>query len=189
MKVYTGTGDGGKTSLFSGERIVKSHARIEAYGDVDELNAVVGSLAAVLPQHPDAQDLKDQLAQIQCDLFSVGALLATSLESPSAAHLKPMTREHYQRLEYQIDAIQPLLTELNAFILPGGHPSAAWAHMARTVCRRVERRVVRLASTQELIDAGRQGMMIYLNRLSDYFFVLARYCNHLAGVEDEIWRG
>ncbi len=189
MKVYTGTGDGGKTSLFSGERIVKSDARIEAYGDVDELNSVVGSLAAVLPQHPDARDLKSQLTQIQSDLFNVGALLATTPESPSADHLKPMSQEHYRRLERQIDAMQPHLSELNAFILPGGHPSAAWAHMARTVCRRVERRVVILAASQALIDNGRKEMLVYLNRLSDYFFVVARYCNHMAGVEDEIWRG
>jgi cob(I)alamin adenosyltransferase len=189
MKVYTGTGDGGKTSLFSGERIVKSDARIEAYGDVDELNAVVGSLTAVLPKHPGAQELKQNLAQIQSDLFTVGALLATTPQSPSAGKLKPMTQEHFQRLEHQIDVMQSQLPDLTAFILPGGHFSAAWAHMARTVSRRVERRVVKLAASQKLVETGSREMLIYLNRLSDYLFVLARYCNHLVGVKDDIWHG
>ena len=189
MKVYTGTGDGGKTSLFSGERIVKSDARIEAYGDVDELNAVVGSVAAALPQHPDAQGLKHQLAHIQSELFKVGALLATTPNSPSAGHLNPLTQEHCRRLEHQIDTMLARLSALNTFILPGGHPSAAWSHMARTVCRRAERRIVKLAESQGLIENGGQEMLVYLNRLSDYFFVLARYCNHLDGVEDEICCG
>jgi cob(I)alamin adenosyltransferase len=189
MKVYTGTGDSGKTSLLSGERIAKSDARIEAYGDVDELNAVVGSVVAALPRHADAQDLGLQLTQVQSDLFQVGALMATTPDSPSAGHLAPLTTEHSQRLEKQIDAMQARLDTLNAFILPGGHPSAAWSHVARTVCRRAERRVVKLAESNDLIIDGSQEMLVYLNRLSDYFFVLARYCNHLAGVEDELWRG
>lgn len=189
MKVYTGTGDGGKTSLFSGERIAKSDARIDAYGDVDELNAVVGSVAAALPDHPEAKALEQQLTQIQVDLFQMGALLATAPDSPSADSLKPLSDEHSRRLEHQIDAMQSKLSTLNAFILPGGHPAAAGAHVARTVCRRVERRVVLLAGADQLIKMGLEEMLVYINRLSDYFFVLARYCNHLAGVEDVLWRG
>lgn len=100
-----------------------------------------------------------------------------------------MTAEHSKRLERQIDAMQAPLEELNAFILPGGHPAAAWSHMARTICRRAERRVVQLAASKDLIPTGLNELLIYLNRLSDYFFVLARYCNHLAGVEDERWQG
>jgi len=189
LKVYTGTGDGGKTSLFSGERIEKYDARIEAYGDLDELNAVVGSIVAVLPRHPDSQGLRSQLVKIQSELFQVGALLATSPESPAAAHLSPMTSEQGQRLEEQIDAMGARLDTLNSFIIPGGHPSAAASHIARTVCRRVERRVVKLVSFKAVITEGLEAMMVYLNRLSDYFFVLARYCNHLAGVADELCQG
>jgi len=189
MKVYTGTGDSGKTSLFSGERIAKSDARIEAYGDVDELNAATGSVAASLPRQAGAEDLKLQLVQIQSDLFQVGALLATTPNSPSAGRLKPITDAHIKRLEDQIDALQARLDQLNAFILPGGHPSAAWSHMARTICRRAERRGGRLMHSQEAAEDGSTEMLVYLNRLSDYFFVLARYCNRLAGGAEEIWRG
>lgn len=189
MKVYTGTGDRGKTSLFSGERLAKTDDRIEAYGDVDELNAVIGSVAASLPQHSDATQLRMQLTYIQSDLFQVGAVLATTADSPSFDHLKPLTAENSQWLEKRIDAMENRLETLNAFILPGGHPSAAWSHMARTICRRTERRVVKLFTSQELMENGSQEILVYLNRLSDYFFMLARYCNHLAGIEDEIWRG
>jgi cob(I)alamin adenosyltransferase len=189
MKVYTGTGDGGKTSLFSGERIAKSDARIEAYGDLDELNAVVGSIVATLPRHPASRELTSQLVKIQSDLFQVGALLATSPGSPAADHLAPVKAEQGQWLEDRIDAMDTRLDRLNAFILPGGHPAAAWSHMARTVCRRAERRVVKLASSGALIQDGLEEMLVYLNRLSDYFFVLARYCNHLAGVTDTLWQG
>ena len=189
MKVYTGTGDGGKTGLFSGERIEKSDARIEAYGDLDELNAVVGSVVAALPKHAESQELRSHLVKIQADLFQVGALLATSPKSPAAAHLSPVSAEQVQRLEDQIDALDARLDALNSFIIPGGHPSAAASHVARTVCRRVERRVVKLASSNAVISEGLEEMLMYLNRLSDYFFVVARYCNHLAGVADELWQG
>ena len=189
MKVYTGTGDGGKTSLFSGVRIDKSDARVAAYGDVDELNAVVGAVRSALPENDRTPELAAQLMQIQSDLFQVGALLATTPSSPSSAHLKSIDKDHIRRLEEWIDFMEDRLTSLNAFVLPGGHPSAAWAHMARTVCRRAERRVVHLAATHNLIENSAGEMLVYLNRLSDYFFVVARYCNHLAGVEDEQWRG
>jgi cob(I)alamin adenosyltransferase len=184
MKIYTGTGDGGKTSLFSGERIAKDDARIEAYGAVDELNAVVGALLAALPEGPQRAEIERQLTRVQSDLFHVGAWLATTPGSPSAGHLPPLTPEPGERLEKEIDAMQAQLPELNAFILPGGHPAAAWAHMARTVCRRAERRAVVLAAG----SASTENLLVYLNRLSDYFFVLARYCNRLAGVEDALWR-
>jgi cob(I)alamin adenosyltransferase len=189
MKAYTGAGDSGKTSLFSGERIAKNEDRIEAYGNVDELNAVIGSMAASLPRHSDATQLRMQLNSIQSDLFQVGAVLATTPDSPSINHLRPLTFEHSRWLEKRIDAMDDRLETLNAFILPGGHPSAAWSHMARTVCRRTERRVVKLFTSEQLMVTGYQEILVYLNRLSDYFFVLARYCNHLAGIEDEIWRG
>jgi cob(I)alamin adenosyltransferase len=189
MKIYTGTGDGGRTSLFSGERILKDDARIEAYGAVDELNAIVGALMAALPDSPHISAVKTQLSQIQSDLFHVGAWLATTPDSPSANHLTPLTADHGKRLERQVDAMQADLEELRSFILPGGHPSAGWAHLARTVCRRAERRAVTLAATQSEKSDQTENVMVYLNRLSDYFFVLARYCNHLAGIQDVIWRG
>ncbi len=189
MKIYTGTGDSGKTSLFSGERIPKNHARIEAYGAVDELNAIVGALMAALPRCPQKSQLKAQLAQIQSDLFHAGAWLATTPESPSTAQLTPLTANQGQRLEKQMDAMQDQLDELKAFVMPGGHPSAAVAHMARTVCRRAERRAVALAAAQTAKSENTENLLVYLNRLSDYFFVAARYCNHIAGVKDEIWRG
>ena len=189
MKIYTGTGDSGKTSLFSGERILKDHARIEAYGAVDELNAVVGTLTASLPESPEKNEIRSQLDRIQSDLFHVGAWLATTPESPSAARLTPMTATRSQWLEKLMDRMQDGLAELRSFILPGGHPSAGWAHMARTVCRRAERRAVALAAAQSSISEPMENVLVYLNRLSDYFFVLARYCNHLAGIEDIVWRG
>jgi cob(I)alamin adenosyltransferase len=189
MKIYTATGDKGRTSLFSGERIVKDDARIEAYGAVDELNAIIGALMAALPDPPQEGGLHGQLMRIQSDLFQVGAWLATTPDSPSTSHLPPMSSDSWQRLEKQIDAIQSELGELNAFILPGGHPSAGWAHIARTVCRRAERRVVTLAALPGTVSSSIKNILVYLNRLSDYFFVLARYCNHLAGVREITWHG
>ncbi len=187
MKIYTGSGDAGKTSLFSGERLSKSDARVEAYGDVDELNAAVGAVLAALPSGSAAKALKTQLHQIQSDLFQVGVWLATTTESPLAGGLCPFTQAPVQRLEKQIDAMQAGLEELKSFILPGGHPAAAWAHMARTICRRAERKVVVLARQQGLAD-GAAHVLPYLNRLSDYCFVLARKCNQMADVPDMIWR-
>lgn len=189
MKIYTATGDRGKTSLFSGERIAKDDARIEAYGAVDELNAIIGALMAALPETPQKAELHGQLSRIQSDLFQVGAWLATVPDSPSTAHLPPMTSESWQRLEKRIDEIQSELIPLNAFILPGGHPSAGWAHVARTVCRRAERRAAALVAVSGTGAASMENILVYMNRLSDYFFVLARYCNHLAGVEEITWHG
>ena len=189
MKIYTSTGDKGSTSLFSGERIAKDDARIEAYGAVDELNAIVGALMGALPETPQKPELHDQLSRIQSDLFQVGAWLATTPDSPSTAHLAPVTPDNWQGLEQLINAIQSELGELNGFILPGGHSSAAWAHIARTVCRRAERRVVSLTALSGIIPASVKNILIYLNRLSDYFFVLARYCNHQVHIKEITWHG
>lgn len=189
MKIYTGTGDSGKTSLFSGERALKNDARIEAYGALDELNAIVGALMAALPQCPEQGRVKQQLTRIQSDLFHVGAWLATTPGSPAAGHLTPLTADKNQWLEQRMDAMQDRLDDLKAFILPGGHASATWAHLARTVCRRAERRAVTLVASVTAPSNDMENLLIYLNRLSDYFFVLARYCNHLAGVKEAIWQG
>ena len=188
MKIYTGTGDRGKTSLFSGERVSKASERIEAYGDLDELNSIIGALIATLP--PEHTDLVDELQHIQADLFDLSALLATTADSPSMNQLKSYSRERFDVLEKAIDARQKVLTELKGFILPGGHLTAAWSHIARTVCRRTERHVVSFLEKTfrgEIPDQYRNAQ-IYLNRLSDYLFVIARYCNHLLGTSEKLWK-
>lgn len=188
MKIYTGSGDRGKTSLFSGERVTKSHERIEAYGDVDELNSVLGAIVASLPE--EETNLIQEIQNIQSDLLHVGAWLATTSESPSLKLIEEITDDHINALEQAIDRMDEKLPPLKDFILPGGHISAAWAHLARTICRRAERHVVRLAATPEenkLTDQLR-GVLVFINRLSDYLFVLARYCNRIRGVPDTVWK-
>ena len=185
MKIYTGTGDQGKTSLFSGERISKGNDRIAAYGDVDELNSTLGALAAAAPD--SAPEIRTEIEQIQSTLFQVGAWLATDSESPSKDALKDMSENEWKALEAAIDRMEQDLPPLSGFILPGGHTAAAWAHVARTVCRRAERNVVALSDNTGTPDAL-QPVLVYLNRLSDYLFVLARYCNFLMGIADIPWK-
>lgn len=188
MKIYTKTGDRGKTSLLSGERMFKDQVRIRAYGEVDELNAVIGALASSLL--PGAGQAADDLKQIQSRLFDVGAWLATVPGSEAQSRLKPVTDEYSRQLETRIDAMESQLPELRAFILPGGHPSASWAHIARTVCRRAERTVIELVrqeSTPESPEDRLAPIIAYLNRLSDYFFVLARFLNNQADMADVVW--
>jgi cob(I)alamin adenosyltransferase len=185
MKVYTGTGDRGKTSLFSGERVGKADLRIAAYGDVDELNAGIGAVVAALPV--EATALAAALQAIQGELFELGAWLATTPASGASAQLPPFDGERATDLEKAMDALDAKLPELKAFILPGGHPAAAMAHVARTVCRRTERQVLRL-SEAEGTAAVPASALLYLNRLSDYLFVCARFCNHLCGVADLPWQ-
>ncbi len=187
MKIYTGTGDGGKTSLFSGERIAKNDDRIEAYGAVDELNSLIGAVAASLPAVPEAEDAKEKLTKIQSDLFRVGAMLATTENSTASTYLQPIELQDSQWLEEQMDKMQSGLPDLTAFILPGGHTSAAWSHVARTVCRRAERRLIPLMGQTYLSDESCDRLLKYINRLSDYLFVFARHCNLLAGLEDKVW--
>ncbi|MFC1824620.1 cob(I)yrinic acid a,c-diamide adenosyltransferase [Thermodesulfobacteriota bacterium] len=188
MKIYTEAGDRGRTGLFSGERVPKSHLRIEAYGDVDELNAVLGLLIAGL----DRKDFKltEELHKIQSDLLHIGAWLSTTPGSPNISALKEIGEDDVNELEAAIDRFEKDLPDLNHFILPGGHFTAAWAHVARTVCRRAERHVVRL-SIEDKNNGKREGeyrgVIIFLNRLSDYFFMLARHLNHVEGVEEALW--
>lgn len=191
MKIYTKSGDQGRSSLLSGERVPKNHIRIKAYGEVDELNSVIGALASVLPSGTDP--LPAQLETIQSDLFTVGAWLAATPDSPVTAQLTALGDEQTQRLEAYIDALDAEMPELKAFILPGGHPAAAWAHIARTVCRRAERCVIDLlesfpAGEQDNHSAVLAPVLVYLNRLSDYLFVAARYCNQACGRKDIVWR-
>jgi cob(I)alamin adenosyltransferase len=188
VKIYTGTGDRGKTSLFSGERVAKNNDHIETYGDIDELNSVIGALLASLRDIDD--QLVDELKQIQSNLFAVSAWLATSPGSAVTQTLQPLSDDPAKRLERAVDRIDAGLPPLKQFILPGGHPTAAWAHIARTVCRRAERRLVALTASQThgADDGNYQHALVFLNRLSDYFFVLARHLNKVQRVEDITWQ-
>lgn len=166
---------------------MKNLERVEAYGDVDELNSFIGALCGNLPQ--DDPHLAGTLQRIQSDLLHIGAWLATSPASPRLAGLRSIRAADVRSLETAMDTLEPELAPLTGFILPGGHAAACWAHVARTVCRRAERHVVKLAA-EYLEDGERQQLrhiIAYLNRLSDYLFVLARYCNHHAGIPDILW--
>jgi cob(I)alamin adenosyltransferase len=186
-RIYTGTGDRGKTSLFSGERVPKSLERVETYGDVDELNSILGILVSTLPE--DLLEFSEEIQRFQSDLLHVGAWLATTPDSPFSAELMEISDEQIAWLEEAIDRMEEKLPALRSFIIPGGHHSAACAHMARTICRRAERHVVRLiAEGHESNTESLRGVIVFLNRLSDYLFVFARYCNLMMGVPDTLWK-
>jgi len=189
MKIYTGSGDGGRTSLFSGERVAKDHVRVQAYGDMDELNSLLGALISVLGGK--TRRFRDPLERIQADLFSAGARLASTATAPEALPPDLEWPSRSAELERSIDALQSGLPPLDAFILPGGHPASASAHVARAVCRRVERRVVTLAAglPSRGSAGGMEGLLVFLNRLSDYLFVLARAINHIEGIPERTWQG
>jgi cob(I)alamin adenosyltransferase len=184
MKVYTRGGDAGETSLFGGRRVSKDAPRVEAYGDVDELNAVVGLARAELAD----PDLGAQLERIQSSLFDLGSELATPDIDARERKGKPAPRvsdADAEELERWIDAFDLELEPLASFILPGGTRAAALLHLARTVCRRAERRVISLAALEPIAPTP----VKYLNRLSDYLFTAARAANHRAGVAEPKWVG
>jgi cob(I)alamin adenosyltransferase len=182
-KIYTKTGDTGDTGLFGGGRVGKDHPRVEAYGDIDELNAVLGMARSVemMPR------IDEVLVPIQRDLFALGALLAT----PNPAKMREQLAkarvddDRIAQLERAIDNGEEELEPLKAFIIPGGTPKAAALHVARTVCRRAERRVVHLR--RDSANEIPQLVVIYLNRLSDLLFVLARVANRRAGAGEVTW--
>ena len=179
-RIYTRTGDTGETGLFGGGRVAKDDVRVEAYGAVDELNAVIG---AALAQVSDAT-IAERLGVIQADLFALGAHLATPPRPGRAApHLPALPDARAAHMEQWIDEADNELPPLRAFILPGGGGGGAALHHARTVCRRAERRVVTLAGLQEVDPA----IVVYLNRLSDLLFALARLATHRAGDTDVRW--
>ena len=179
MRIYTRHGDDGTTQLLGPGRVPKSNVRVAAYGAVDETNAVLGIVLTLLL---DA-DLVEELTQVQADLFTVGSELATPADQVSTA-LPKVPSEWVRRIEAWIDAYESALTPLQNFIIPGGTPAAAYLHLARCVCRRAERDVVRLRQSQPVSDA----LLTYLNRLSDYLFVVARVANARAGFADVPWR-
>ena len=181
MNIYTRTGDRGDTGLFGGGRVPKDDPRVEAYGDVDELNAALG-LARAIELMPRIDEV---LVPLQRDLFAIGALLATPDRDKMHEQLAKarVDEGRVAELEAAIDAGEAELEPLRAFILPGGTPKAAALHVARTVCRRAERRVVALAHAVEIP----QLVVMYLNRLSDLLFVLARVANRRAGAGEVTW--
>lgn len=180
MKIYTKTGDKGDTSLFGGQRVPKDALRIEAYGTVDELNSVLGIVRA---DNGD-QEIDAILEHVQNELFELGADLATP-RSLEKRQVKRIEMKDVQELERILDGLEGHLKPLRKFILPGGSPVAARVHFARTVCRRAERIIVRLSRNEDIGEA----VIIYLNRLSDLLFVLARYSNHKANIAEVKWRG
>ncbi len=177
MKLYTRTGDQGQTSVI-GKRVAKDDVRVEAYGTVDEANAVVGEAISRIDREKHG-DLVQQLTEIQHELFDCGGDLAIAQPDPEKYPFK-MTQEKVERLEKWIDQHTAEAPEIKRFILPGGHPASAALHLARTVVRRAERRVIRLAKDEPVNDA----VIKYLNRLSDYMFAAARVINHREGVGD-----
>ena len=179
VKIYTKTGDAGETSLFGNSRVSKADPRVDAYGEVDEVNACLGAaLAAGL-----GDDIAAVLTTVQKDLFAVGARLADpSSRIADRVTKAAVTAERIERLERTIDRLETELAPLRRFILPGGSPAGALLHLARTVCRRAERRVVALGA-----DSVEPGVIIYLNRLSDLLFVMARAVNHRAGIPETEW--
>jgi cob(I)alamin adenosyltransferase len=181
MKIYTKTGDGGETALFGGGRVAKDHPRVAAYGDVDELNSVIGVIRATEP----AALFDPLLESIQRDLFSIGGHLATPDPERVTKALEKATLspERVSEFERAMDEADRELPPLRAFVLPAGTPKASALHLARTTCRRAERSVVHLAQSDEVPAL----FLIYLNRLSDLLFTLARLANHRAGVGDVTW--
>jgi len=181
MKIYTKTGDAGETGLFGGGRVAKDHSRVQAYGDVDELNSALGVVRATQPVH-----FMDPLFEgIQRDLFALGGHLATPDPERvrQALEKAALTETRVAEFERTIDEADRELPPLTAFVLPAGTPKAAALHLARTVCRRAERSVVRLSHEAAVPEL----FLVYLNRLSDLLFALARLANHRDGAGDVTW--
>jgi cob(I)alamin adenosyltransferase len=182
MKIYTKTGDKGETSLFTGDRVSKTSIRVHAYGTVDELNSWVGLLCATI-KHKDITKL---LTKIQNELFDLGADLATPSKKAKGKRQKEVPRisdNQIEQLEKWIDLYQEELPPLQHFVLPGGSLPASYLHLARCVCRRAERWVVQIMEKEEIS----LNTLIYLNRLSDLLFVLARVVNHRSKIKEPIW--
>lgn len=180
MKVYTKTGDKGQTSLVGGQRVSKCCERLESYGTVDELNSHIGVLITYCSDDKD----KDFLVDVQGKLFVVGGYLATDNSQREIRQGNIVTTEMVEEVEHEIDRLQELLPPLKLFILPGGSRAASYAHVCRTVCRRAERCILRLVETGAEVD---DNVTAYVNRLSDYLFVLARKLNVDNDTNDIVW--
>ena len=179
LKIYTKTGDKGQTSLIGGTRLPKHHIRIEAYGTVDELNSHLGLLRDVIADN----NTKNFLISIQDRLFTMGSHLAADPEK-NKMQLPPLYEEDIVQLENAIDEIDAVVPEMKSFVLPGGHTFVSYCHIARCVCRRAERTVLRLAEIEKLDEIHSK----YLNRLSDYLFMLSRWLSHELNAEEIPWK-
>ncbi|MNJ98566.1 Cob(I)yrinic acid a,c-diamide adenosyltransferase [compost metagenome] len=182
-KIYTRTGDKGNTRLVDGSCVEKFNPRVEAYGTVDEVNSFIGVARSYLQQVPEVRALDALLEKIQNELFNIGSLLATEKDEVFKM-LHPINDEHVKHLERHIDSLTSELPELRNFILPAGHPVAAHLHVARTMCRRSERRSAEIAVKDERYSMTLQ----YLNRLSDLLFVMARWVNLKTGQTEVLWK-
>jgi cob(I)alamin adenosyltransferase len=181
LKIYTKTGDKGTTSLIGGTKVSKSHIRIESYGTVDELNSWVGLIIDQLTDQPS----RDTLREVQDRLFTIGSSLACDPEKEPKLKIPDLKDSDVMRLEKEIDRMNEVLPEMKSFVLPGGVTAASYAHVARCVCRRAERVCVAMLDEGMEID----GLVLqYLNRLSDYLFVIARYIVHIHGAEEIKWK-
>ncbi len=190
MKIYTKTGDKGKTSLIGGTKVPKSHLRIESYGTIDELNSYVGLCSDLLQQEKKMDLSRDEkvsqtLLEIQDRLFTIGSSLACDPEKERKMLIPDLHEEDLVTLEQEIDRMNEVLPEMKSFILPGGNPTVSQLHVARCVCRRAERDVVRLEQESGEVEPI---ILKYLNRLSDYLFVLARYVGHELGAPEIPWK-
>ena len=180
-KLYTRTGDNGETSLIGGTRISKGSIRIDICGEVDELNSFVG-LARTRAALQDRSPINEYLVQIQNELFELGSILASPPVTEETGHLE-ISQGQIDRIEEWIDSLTSGLPELQSFVLPGGSELNAALHICRTVCRRVERKVLSLSRADRLTH----GVLPYLNRLSDLFFAMARYESHICGIQEYLW--
>ena len=178
MKVYTRKGDKGKTGLVSGERVKKSHPIIEASGDIDELNSFLGAVSSAMSDN--CSGLKREIKTIQLSLINIGAWISNASNSGSQTSIIVLKESLTKNLEKSIDNMEKQIPAIKEFILPGGHMAASMAHIARTVCRRAERHVIKIFEETEMEDIPDQLKIVlsFLNRLSDYLFVLARYYNN-----------
>ena len=179
VKIYTKTGDSGATSLFGGKRLSKNDTRVEAYGTVDELNSLLG---VILTENPQVDVIK-KITRVQKELFVLGS----DLSSPFGIKVKVprITKSYITRLEKEIDRMEKNLPKLKNFILPGGSPIGSKLHLARSIARRAERSIAALSQTEKI----NKNAQIYINRLSDWLFVLARYANKLENQKESIWKG
>jgi cob(I)alamin adenosyltransferase len=182
FRIYTKTGDSGTTSLIGGTKVPKSHIRIESYGTVDELNSHVGLLADLLAGEPDSLNA---LREIQDRLFTIGSTLACDPEKETGMKIPDLRELDVEWLEKGIDRMNETLPPMKFFILPGGHPSISQAHICRCVCRRAERACVHLGESGLPVDPL---VIKYLNRLSDYLFMLARHIGHRMGIDEIPWK-
>ena len=182
MKIYTRTGDDGTTSLIGGERVKKYDLRVEAYGTVDELTSFIALLADRIATEQNTQELVEELRTIECRLMSVAALLAVGRGGEDK--VKPINEEHIAQLERAIDRMQAEIKPITKFTIPGGHVACSLCHVCRTVCRRAERATLRADKEHGVAECAK----VYLNRLSDLFYVLGRTITLRAQVEEILWR-